>query len=224
MNGSGRLVVFDLDGTLIDSRRDLAESANQMLASYGAKPLSDEAVGAMVGDGARMLVRRALTAAGLNPDEPDALERFLAIYDRELLRTTRPYPGVLAVVDEAGRHAPVAVLTNKPAAPTSRILEALGFAPFVRWTIGGDAGHPRKPDPAGLRWLMTAAGVRTDRTLLVGDSMVDVETGRRAGARVCLVRYGFGELRGPISLEPGELEAREPSDLRRVLADFLTSK
>lgn len=222
VNGGPRLVVFDLDGTLIDSRQDLAESANQMLASYGASPLAEDAVVAMVGEGARRLVERALEAAGRNPLEPEALSRFLDIYDRQLLVHTRPYPSVVAAVAEVGRRAPVAVLTNKPEAPTTRLLDAFGLSPSVRWTVGGDSGLARKPDPAGLRWLIDQAGARPERTLLVGDSEVDVETARRAGARVCFAGYGFGGLRGTVSLVAGDLEVTRPEDLLGAVLGFLS--
>jgi phosphoglycolate phosphatase len=216
-----KLVVFDLDGTLIDSRHDLAETANQMLASYGAPPLEVDAVAGMVGDGARLLVRRALGAAGSSPDESEALGRFLALYDRQLLVHTRPYAGLVDLLAAVSRRAPLAVLTNKPAAPTERLLSAFGFAPSVRWTIGGDSGFPRKPDPAGLLWLVASANARPETTLLVGDSMVDVETGRRAGARVCVARYGFGSLRTPVLLLEGELEVAKPGDLGVLLSEWL---
>ncbi len=216
-----KLLVFDLDGTLIDSQRDLADSANQMLASYGAPPLAVEAVAGMVGNGAKVLVERALAASGLDPAEPAALGRFLEIYDRELLVHTRPYPGVVPAVEAATRLAPVAVLTNKPELPTRRLLDAFGLSPSVRWVVGGDSGYPRKPDPAGLRSLVSAAGVVPDATLLVGDSMVDVETGRRAGVRVCVARYGFGGLGTPVTLRAGELAVDHPGELADALEAFL---
>jgi phosphoglycolate phosphatase len=221
VNASPRLVVFDLDGTLIDSRRDLVESANQMLTSYGASPLAGDTVAAMVGEGARRLVERALEAAGRDPSEPEALPRFLEIYDRQLLIHTRPYPAVVDAVAEVSRLAPVAVLTNKPAAPTARLLDAFGLSPSVRWTVGGDSGLARKPDPAGLLWLIGQAGVRPEMTLLVGDSEVDVETARRAGARVCFAAYGFGGLRGPVALAAGDLEVARPEDLLEAVLGFL---
>ena len=222
MNGRN-LRVFDLDGTLFDSQRDLADSANQMLASYGAPPLSVEAVAAMVGNGAKVLVERALAAAGLDPAEPGALGRFLDIYDRELLVHTRPYPGVVPALEAASQRAPVAVLTNKPESPPRRLLDAFGLSPSVRWVIGGDSGYPRKPDPAGLLSLVAAAGVVPEATLLIGDSMVDVETARRAGVRVCVARYGFGGVGTPLTLTAREIAVDHSVELAGALDRFLAS-
>ena len=211
------LVVFDLDGTLIDSRRDLAESTNEMLSSYGATPLPLDDVARMVGEGARVLVQRALEAAGLDPEEPDALNRFRGIYDRRLLLHTRPYNGIERVVRVLGMRHTLAVLTNKPAAPSERLLEAFGLASFFRRVIGGDSTFARKPDPEGLRALMSEFGSGPRHTWLVGDSMIDVETARRAGARMCVALYGFGHLRGELQLEPAESIVREPAEIPAVI-------
>ena len=121
------LIVFDLDGTLIDSRRDLADAANALLESCGGGPLSEEHIGRMVGDGAATLVARVFEASGLERPA-DALERFLAFYDQRLLNHTRPYPGMADVLDVLGMRATLAVLTNKPLASTRRILEGLDLA------------------------------------------------------------------------------------------------
>jgi phosphoglycolate phosphatase len=217
---NGQLVVFDLDGTLIDSQRDLAESANRMLASYGADPLPVEVVAGMVGDGAKILVERALAAAGVDPAEPHALGRFLDIYDEQLLVHTRPYAGVLDALDAAASLAPLGVLTNKPEGPTRRLLDALGFSPFLRWVFGGDSGYPRKPDPSGLQSLIATAAARPDTTLYVGDSLVDVLTARSAGTRLCLARWGFGQLRGPVRLKKGEWALEDPLALAGTLRQF----
>jgi phosphoglycolate phosphatase len=190
------LVIFDLDGTLVDSQQDLAESTNEMLATYGAPALPIQEVAAMVGEGARVLVERALAASGLDPAAPEALDRFRAIYDRRLLIHTRPYPGIPAVVLDAAARAAVALLTNKPEAPARRLLEAFGLLPSFRWVVGGDGPFPRKPDPAGLRFLMAQAGAGPATTLLVGDSAIDVRTAERAGVRLCAAGYGFGRLDG----------------------------
>src|SRR5262245_40107409 len=121
------LIVFDLDGTLVDSSRDLAESTNEMLVSYGAAELSFEVAISFVGEGAKVLVERAIARAGLDVPVPEALDRFRTIYDRRLLNHTRPYGGIVDVVHFAAGLAPLAVLTNKPGAPTERILDALGL-------------------------------------------------------------------------------------------------
>ena len=134
-----RLVVFDLDGTLIDSRRDLADATNALIAGLGGEPLSLEAVTAMVGEGAAVLVRRALTAAGLDPSAPGALERFLAHYDDRLTVHTRPYDGIVASLEALRSDGlALAVLTNKPGRPTREILERLELARFLF------AGHWRR--------------------------------------------------------------------------------
>jgi phosphoglycolate phosphatase len=211
------LVVFDLDGTLIDSRLDLAESTNEMLSSYGANPLPVDEIAAMVGDGAKKLVLRALKAAGRRPETEEALHRFRAIYDRRLLNHTKPYDGVVDAVRDASALAALGVLTNKPAEPTHRLLASFGLAPLFRWVIGGDSGVPRKPDPAGLKQMMQHAGASADETLLVGDSMIDVLTARAAGVQICVARYGFGQLRGELELEPHELQVDAPAEIGRII-------
>lgn len=188
-----RLVVFDLDGTLVDSRRDLADSANALLAAFDAPPLPDATVVAMVGEGARTLVGRVLAAAGVTTDVDQALAGFLDLYDRRLTNHTQLYAGVAETLDGlAERGVAMGVLTNKPQRPTDRLLEHFGLTRSFVEVIGGDTVHGRKPDPAGLRVLMRAADVDADATLMVGDSWVDIETARRAGTRVCFADYGFG--------------------------------
>ena len=223
MKGHGvrGLIVFDLDGTLVDSRLDLAESTNEMLASYDAAPLPIDDVAAMVGDGARALVERALTASRLNPHEPEALDRFLAVYDRRLLNHTRPYDGISDIVRRLEPRARMAVLTNKPEAPTKRLLEAFGWTETFGLVVGGDSSFPRKPHPAGLQHLMSAAGTGRESTLLVGDSMIDVETAHRAGVHLCLAMYGFGQLRGELTLTGKELWADDPAEVGKAVDTFL---
>jgi phosphoglycolate phosphatase len=186
-----RLIAFDLDGTLVDSRQDLANSVNELIAELGGALLTTDAVVSMVGEGAGMLVRRALAASGLGMSD-DALARFLAIYDRRLLEHTCLYPGIADVLSAAGTFGDVAVLTNKPSAPTERILTSLGVRDLIGQVVGGDGPYARKPDPAGLLALMRADDADARSTLLVGDSWIDLETARRAGTFCCLVTYGFG--------------------------------
>jgi len=215
-----RLIAFDLDGTLVDSRRDLADSANQLITELGGSPLSEEDIGRMVGEGAATLVRRAMAAAQVT-DVRGALSRFLEIYDTRLLRHTRVYDGVADVVRYARTLGRVAVLTNKPAAPSRRILDGLKIGELFDVVVGGDGPLPRKPDPAALLELMRGADAAPAMTLLVGDSAIDHDTATRAGVRCCLVSFGFGfhtfrreRLRG------GEWIAGSADELRAVLAQF----
>jgi phosphoglycolate phosphatase len=196
-----RLAVFDLDGTLVDSRRDLANAANALVAGLGGRPLSEEAIGGMVGEGAAVLVRRVLTAAKLDPDAPGALPRFLELYDQRLTEHTVPYGGVVEALAALAARMPLAVLTNKPQAATDRLLESLDLAPYFGRVVGGDSRLGRKPEPAGLLSLCTGAGVLPEEATLIGDSPVDLETARRAGTQVLLVSYGFGFRFDPAAIE-----------------------
>jgi len=188
-----QLIVFDLDGTLIDSRRDIADAANALLVSCGAEPFSEDRIGAMVGDGAARLVARAFKASGVERP-PDALARYLAFYDAMLLNHTRPYDGIPAVLEALGHRVSLALLTNKPIASTRRILDGLDLARYFPEdaVIGGDGPFPRKPDPAALLHLVARANVDAGATLMVGDSVIDLRTAKAAKVRVCLARYGFG--------------------------------
>jgi phosphoglycolate phosphatase len=169
----------------------------------------------MVGEGARLLVARALRATGSTPDVADALTRFREIYDRRLLNYTRPYAGIESVIRDAARRAAVSVLTNKPEPPTRRLLDAFDLTPSLTTIIGGDSGYPRKPDPAGLQHLIQQASSRPAWTMLVGDSEVDAETARRAGVTWCVAQYGFGRA------IPGAVNAATPADVGLAIAGFL---
>jgi len=212
------LIVFDLDGTLVDSRLDLAGSANALLAERGQAPLSVDRVVGMVGEGARVLVGRVLAAAG-TPAEgsplDEALARFLAIYDQHLVDHTQAYPGIREALERLHRHATLAILTNKPGHHTTRLLDALDLrAPFAE-VIGGDTRWPRKPDPSSLQHLMASAGATPDTTIMVGDSPVDRDAARQARARFCLAAYGFGHV--PLDARDGMLVAADSRDVQAVL-------
>jgi phosphoglycolate phosphatase len=219
MRGRFALVLFDLDGTLIDSRRDIADAANDLLIECGGRALPEATVGRMVGDGAAALVTRAFTAAGVEPP-PDALLRFLRHYDGRLTVHTRPYPGAEELLRHLrSRHA-LGVLTNKPIGATRQILSALSlehhFDPAL--VMGGDGPLPRKPDPAGLVALAHTAGTEPVFTLLVGDSVIDSRTAHAAGATACLARYGFGFEGFPMEeLWPADLIVDSPQQLVNLL-------
>lgn len=212
------LVAFDLDGTLVDSVADLATAASRLTETLGGRSLAPAEVMAMVGDGAALLVRRALATAGLDPETPDALARFLALYDQCLVDTTRPYEGVTAALDALDPLVPLAVVTNKPLAPTRTLLDAFGLATRFVDVIGGDGPWSRKPDPAGL--LSLRAHAAGGPLVLVGDSPVDAETAARAGAAFVLAAYGFGASK--FEAPPGTaFVANTPADLPLLIAQAL---
>ena len=211
-----RLVVFDLDGTLIDSRQDLADAANALIVERGGAPLPVDAVTRMVGEGAALLVRRALTAAGLPADVDAALPRFLELYDDRLLANTRLYPGTAEALEALAGRATLAVLTNKPQRPTEAILGGLHVDRYFVRVIGGDTPFGRKPDPAGLQHLISALHSSTEETVLVGDSAIDLRTARAAGVRICLVAYGFGFPLAAAEMTDQDEVIEEPSRLVQV--------
>ena len=184
-------IAFDLDGTLIDSVGDLAASASELVTSLGGRPLAQRDVAMMVGEGAGILVRRALAAAGLDADTPGALAQFLEIYGRRLLDTTVPYPGIPEMLSIVSRRARLSVLTNKPLDASRRVLEGLGLHAYFDDVIGGDGPFGRKPDAAGLRSLSRGA----EYVMLVGDSPIDADTAMAAGCEFVWARYGFGAAR-----------------------------
>ncbi len=185
-------VVFDLDGTLIDSIGDLAVAVNLLVAEHGGRPLRRDQVSVLVGEGAGLLIARAFEASGVDSEPREALPRFLEIYDGVLPGTTRPYDGVPEMLQALEGVVPLSVLTNKPAGATRKILSLLGLDRRFRAVVGGDGPFRRKPDPDGLLHLAAEAGAEAAHTLMVGDSTIDLLTAQAAGARVCLVRYGFG--------------------------------
>jgi phosphoglycolate phosphatase len=194
-----KLLVFDLDGTLIDSARDLANSVNAALEHMGRPLLSDEVISGFVGNGAAMLVRRSLAAEeNIPPDEvhDEELARaytfFIEHYREHNLDNTYAYPGVAEALQSLSRHHKLAVLTNKPIRPARHICEGLGLAPYFTTIYGGDSFPLKKPDPMGLNALIAEAGVSPAETLMVGDSKVDVLTARNAGAWALGCQFGFG--------------------------------
>ena len=184
------IIVFDLDGTLIDSARDLAESIGELLQSYGSAPLPLADVIQMVGEGAPVLVGRALARAGLNAAPDAALASFMRIYDRRFLDHTVAYPGAVESLSIAMRRGPLAVLTNKPLGPSIGILEMLHLRGFFSRVIGGDSEYGRKPDPAGLLALRALAP--GEPLVMVGDSPTDYHVAVNANCPFVFARFGFG--------------------------------
>jgi len=192
-----KLVIFDLDGTLIDSRLDLVHSVNAALRHIGRPELPDEVIASYVGDGAPILIQRAL--GGEAVDEAvirKGLEFFLSYYRAHKLDHTTVYPGIadaLAAVQNSSNGAPrkMAVLSNKPVVPSRAIVDALGLGQFFSQVYGGNSFATKKPDPEGALQLLQESGVRPEQAVIVGDSHVDIETGRNAGLWTVGVSYGF---------------------------------
>ena len=193
-----RLLVFDLDGTLIDSKKDLAEAVNAALQQFSLPRQPDEQIASYIGDGAGMLIKRAL-AANVSKDSdpalaPAVLESFLAYYREHKLDHTCVYPDVfeqLASLRDAMPGARMAVLTNKPVRASEEICEGLGLAPFFFSIYGGNSFATKKPDPEGLLKLIAEAGAAPGTTLMVGDSDVNIRTARAAGTWSLGCRYGL---------------------------------
>jgi len=195
-----RLFLFDLDGTLIDSRDDIARSCNRALARLGLPAIPLDLVTRFVGEGVRTLITRALReAAGGEPADEEvarAVALYLAEYEAHMLDSTRLYPGVVEALDQM-RWASFGVVTNKPERFSRSILDQLGVGGRFSLILGGDSLPQRKPDPAPIRVAMARAGAQAAETAVVGDSATDIEAGRAAGAFTCGIAGGF---RGPEEL------------------------
>lgn len=189
-----RVLIFDLDGTLIDSKRDLANAVNATREQMGMGALPEELIFSFVGNGAPMLIRRSLGEGATEENIERALVFFLAYYKEHALDTTVPYPGVKEGLEHLDRHADMgmAVLTNKPVRISKAILEGLGLSPHFRYVYGGNSFERKKPDPIGVEVLLRDFGVAPREAMMVGDTDVDVQTARNAGIWACGVTYGLG--------------------------------
>jgi phosphoglycolate phosphatase len=186
------LLVFDLDGTLVDSVPDLRAALNEMLRERGRPPLSLPQVKRMIGDGAPAMVAQALGASGADPAEPGALARFLEIYEADAVRLTRPYPGVQETLIALRRRGyRTAICTNKPQRATIAVIEGLGFLSLFDAVAGGDRFPVRKPDPGHLLRLIDELGGSVAATAMIGDNENDAAAARAAGVRLVLMTYGY---------------------------------
>jgi phosphoglycolate phosphatase len=186
------LLIFDLDGTLIDSKVDLVHSVNAARGLMQLPPISEDLVSSYVGNGAPVLMRRALGQEASEADVQRALEYFLGYYREHMLDNTRLYPGVQDALDRlhsAGNH--MAVLTNKPVRFSRELVRGLGLGSHFFQVYGGNSFEQKKPDPIGVETLLKESGIARERAVMVGDSGVDIRTARNANIRACGVTYGF---------------------------------
>src|SRR5215470_14044801 len=220
-----KLVIFDLDGTLIDSRLDLVHSVNAALRHIHRPELPDEVIASYVGDGAPILIQRALGGESL--DEAlirKGLEFFLSYYREHKLDHTTVYPGIreaLASIQNSGNGTPrkMAVLSNKPVNPSRAIVEALGLGPYFAQIYGGNSFATKKPEPEGALKLLSEVDVRPEQAAIIGDSHVDVRTGRNAGLWTVAVTYGFAP--HTLEVEESDITVDTPQELSKV---FLSQK
>jgi phosphoglycolate phosphatase len=186
-----RALIFDLDGTLIDSQRDLICSVNAMLVEMGRERLNEDTISGYIGRGAPQLVNQALGNSSTPTERESALKFFLAHYEEHKLDSTCAYPGVPEALAHLAAY-PMAILTNKPVRVSVRILEGLGLAKYFRAVHGGNSFETKKPDPFGARTILREFSAAPAETILIGDSEVDVQTARNAGTWAASVNYGFG--------------------------------
>jgi phosphoglycolate phosphatase len=217
---SVRALIFDLDGTLIDSKQDLIRSVNAMLREFGRGELAEETISGYIGHGAPHLVARALGDGCTEEERQRAVQFFLSYYERHKMDTTRAYPGVAETLEKlAGM--PMAVLSNKPVRISVRILDAMGLAKYFRAIYGGNSFETKKPDPLGATTILDELSAAPQEALLVGDSEVDVQTARNAGMLAASVNYGFGvHDRG---VHPADIYLNQFSELATLLGGGSTS-
>jgi phosphoglycolate phosphatase len=216
-----QLVIFDLDGTLIDSRLDLVHSVNAALRHIGRPELEESVIASYVGDGAPVLIQRALGAEAADVDlVRKGLNFFLSYYREHKLDHTTVYAGIpeaLATIQNSnGTRRKMAVLTNKPVTPSRAIVEALGLGPFFEEIYGGNSFATKKPDPEGARKLLEQIGARPEQTVMVGDSHVDVHTGRNAELWTVGVMYGFAP--HTLKEEPPDVSVDKAPELAMVFS------
>ncbi len=211
-----RLIIYDLDGTLADTRKDISLAANHMLRTFGAPEVSEEEVAGYVGRGVFELVKRCLRSEDEKKIEK-GIKVYRKYYGEHLLDHTCLYPGARNLLDYF-RTRKQAVVTNKPGSFSKDILAGLGVGDYFTEVIGGDSKFPKKPDPAAVAALMKKEKTLPDQTLFIGDSCVDIETSRRAGINVAIVSHGFDGEEALNSASP-EVMAKNFSELLVKIKD-----
>jgi phosphoglycolate phosphatase len=209
-----RLLIFDLDGTLIDSRLDLVNSVNATLNHLGRPELPHEIIESYVGNGVAVLMQRALGFGAAESDIRRAQDFFLAYYREHMLDNTVLYPGVAEALEEL-RDRDMAVLTNKPVRFSEDILKGLRVADYFRYVYGGNSFENKKPDPIGVQTLLRDLSAAPPQAMMVGDSAVDVRTARNAGIWACGVTYGLGA--EGLSLDPPDILLDNLADLPAII-------
>jgi phosphoglycolate phosphatase len=212
-----RALIFDLDGTLIDSKRDLILSVNAMLRDMGREQLHEDTISGYIGHGAPQLVLKALGDSSTEEERQSALKFFLAYYEDHKMDSTCAYPGVPETLDHLAAF-PMAILTNKPVRISVRILEALGLAKYFRAVYGGNSFETKKPDPLGAQTILREFGAAPAEAILIGDSEVDVQTARNAGTLAAAVNYGFGA--HDRAAHPADIYLDRLTDLLPLLVPF----
>src|SRR6266851_3683758 len=211
-----RALIFDLDGTLIDSKLDLIRSVNAMLQEMGRQQLHEDTISGYIGHGAPQLVGQALGNNATQADRERALKFFLAYYEDHKMDSTCAYPRVPEALEKLAAF-PMAILTNKPMRISVRILDGLGLAKYFRAVYGGNSFETKKPDPLGALTILRDLGAAPAQAMLIGDSEVDVQTARNAGTFAAAVNYGFGT--HDRAAHPADIYLNSLSDLVPLLGN-----
>jgi len=210
------VLIFDLDGTLADSKADLAASVNYVRGTYGLPVLPDEQIAAFIGNGAQQLIRRALGPNVSEADLQSALKSFLHYYRQHMLDRTVLYPGVRETLDRL-QDFKLAVLTNKPLYFSCSMLDGLGIYRYFSAVYGGNSFVNKKPDPVGIFQILSDTRARRESSWMIGDSSVDVRTGRNAGVRTCGVTYGYAA--ESFKAEPPDFEVDRFAEIEKLVRE-----
>jgi len=210
------VLIFDLDGTLADSKADLAASVNYVRGTYGLPVLPDEQIAAFIGNGAQQLIRRALGPDVSEVELQSALKSFLHYYRQHMLDRTVLYPGVRETLDRL-QDFKLAVLTNKPLYFSCSMLDGLGIYRYFSAVYGGNSFVNKKPDPVGIFQILSDTRARRESSWMIGDSSVDVRTGRNAGVRTCGVTYGYAA--ESFKAEPPDFEVDRFAEIEKLVRE-----